>query len=62
MMLDPNLGDLKADQNIKDENGWSPLHFAAFNGNFDMIVLLLKHDSDIDSENNNGQNALIIAA
>ena len=51
-MLDASLDDLKADQNIKDANGMSPLHFAASNGNFDLVVLLLKNESNLDSENN----------
>lgn len=32
-LLSIDMGDLKGDVNVKDENGWIPLHYAALNGN-----------------------------
>lgn len=61
-LLDSRLRDLRAEVNVKDENGWAPLHYAAQSGNCDMVLLLLKNDASIDCLNIQSQTPLIIAA
>lgn len=54
-------GDLKPDINIKDEKGWSPLHYSCLIGNCQLTSLLISYGSDVDLGNNLKQNPLIIA-
>ncbi|GAM22814.1 hypothetical protein SAMD00019534_059890, partial [Acytostelium subglobosum LB1] len=42
MALIKYLLDKKADVNVKDKQGWSPLHFAAYAGNLDVCRLLVE--------------------
>jgi ankyrin repeat protein len=46
----------------KDNEGKTPLHWAAFNGRKDMAELLLANKADVDSKDNNGQTPLHYAA
>ncbi len=46
----------------KDENGWTPLHFAAANGRKYIVQFLLEKKSDIHARNNNGETPLDLAA
>ena len=39
--------------NLKGDNGWAPLHSAAFSGYGDLIEALLKHGADVNITNNN---------
>ena len=50
------------DVNIRDENGWSPLHFAAFKGSNETIGFLLVFNADIDAKNENLETPLHLAA
>ncbi|WP_338967567.1 ankyrin repeat domain-containing protein [Spiroplasma endosymbiont of Lonchoptera lutea] len=40
---------------------WSPLQYAIFHGNLDIVKLLLENGANINLQNNNGNNALITA-
>lgn len=42
--------------------GWAPLHYAATNGDLEMIRLLLEHHAYIDAEAPTGQTPLMMAA
>lgn len=42
--------------------GWTPLHYAATNGNLEIIQLLLDHHAFIDAESPNGTTPLMMAA
>ena len=48
--------------NTPDENGWTPLHFAAQNGHVDLIQLLVKHKANINRQTNDEESALHLAA
>lgn len=51
-----------ADPNLKNFNGFTALHWAAFTGKPDAIPILLKHNADIESRTNDGKTPLHIAA
>ena len=55
------LLDKSADPNIQDENGWSPLHHAAYNSFLDVLEILLEKGADITKENSRGHTALYMA-
>lgn len=40
---------------VKDKNGWQPIHEAARAGHIEVIALLLKHDIDINARTHNGK-------
>ncbi len=44
------------------KTGWAPLHYAATNGDLEMIALLLEHHAYIDAEAPTGQTPLMMAA
>lgn len=46
----------QADVNAQDDIANSPLHWAAFFGNEDLVVLLLQHKANIDLEGNTQGN------
>ena len=49
--------------NAKDEDGYTPLHRAAFdNYSVDVVKLLLAHSADVDSSDKNGATVLHWAA
>ena len=48
--------------NFKDKNGWTALHYAAFNGNQTMVHLLFYYEATIDIENDLRQTPLTIAS
>ena len=50
-----------ANINIQDENGLSPMHFAAANGNIEMVNSLLKKGADINIQNKQGYTPLHLA-
>lgn len=50
---DPNLGNLDF-VNIRDNNGWTPLHYAEFYGQPEAAHLLIENGADTEAKNNNG--------
>ena len=48
--------------NQKNKLGFTPLHYASYNGNMKLIKLLLNNGADINISNNNGLNVLHLAA
>ena len=60
-LLDLNLGENRAGVDSADEKGWTPLHFASFNGNLNIVKFLISNNARIDSENVLGQTPLFIA-
>ena len=62
--LDGNIDELiesGLDVNQPDDNGWSPLHFAVQENNFDAVVKLIKHGADVSRCNSHGNNVLWVA-
>ena len=50
------------DISIQDFNNSTPLIYAAYNNNIEIIKLLLNSDADIDKQNSAGRTALMSAA
>ena len=48
--------------NVKDNNGWTALHFAAQSNHFEIIDLLLENKADPNLHDNQGNGPLWIAA
>ncbi|KAF7804797.1 ankyrin repeat domain-containing protein 50-like [Senna tora] len=48
--------------NGKDQNGWSPLHWAAFKGRMKSVKLLIEHGAEIDAVDDAGYTPLHCAA
>ena len=61
MRLIEITGDLKPDINIKDEKGWTPLHYSCLIGNFQIASFLINQGADVDLLNNLKQSPLIVA-
>jgi len=51
-----------ADVNAKDNNGWTPLRYAAITGDESMAELLLAHKAEVDAKDNNGETTLLMTA
>jgi hypothetical protein len=51
-----------ANVNARDENGQTPLHWAAIHGRVDVARLLLEHGADVNARDENGQTPLRWAA
>lgn len=47
--------------NSVEAGGYSALHFAAFNGDVEMLQLLLEHKADLNAENFDGNTPLVMA-
>ncbi len=45
----------------KDKKGYSPLMWAAHNGHYDVVKLLLSLEADVHSRDNNGNSVLMAA-
>lgn len=50
------------DVNAKENNGWTPLHYAASTSNQLAAELLLAHHADMEARGNLGETALFVAA
>jgi ankyrin repeat protein len=48
--------------NCHDPRGWTPLHYAAFNGQAKIIPMLLAHGATVDAADNDGATPLHAAA
>ncbi len=46
---------------LKDKKGYSPLMWAAHNGHYEVVNLLLSLEADIHSRDNNGNSVLMAA-
>lgn len=62
MILRTNKDQVKEWINKKSHDGFTPLHYAAFRGNMDVIKFLIEHGSEIDTCNNEGLSVLHLAA
>jgi ankyrin repeat protein len=51
-----------ADVNAKENNGWTPLHYAASTSNQLAAELLLAHHADMEARGNLGETPLFVAA
>ena len=51
-----------ADVNTKDDNGWTPLHWAAFRGHEGVVKLLINNKASVDIKNNHAETPLHYAA
>jgi ankyrin repeat protein len=49
-----------ANVNVRDANGWTPLMFAARNGDREAVAELLRRGADVNATNRFGQTALIL--
>jgi len=50
-----------ADVNAKDQEGWTPLMYAAWNGHTATARALLDRNAEINAKNNEGETALTAA-
>ena len=55
-------GSTKADANIADKNGWTPLHVAASNGNDLVVEKLLVAGADVNIATKDSETPLHVAA
>ena len=54
--------DLVQDKNPKNEDGYTPLHYAALKGNSAIIQLILKNVVEKNPSNNDGQTPFDLAS
>ena len=54
------LCDNKADVNVQDHDGDTPLHWAAIEGYLEICDLLIEHGADVNAVNIKGQTPLDI--
>ncbi|RVE39835.1 hypothetical protein evm_015515 [Chilo suppressalis] len=56
-LLDRGLDELH-----RDNSGWTPLHYAAFEGHIEVCEALLEAGAKVDESDNDGKGALMLAA
>ena len=61
-LRDRQRGELRADVNIKGENDWTPIHYAAFNGNSKLVSFLLFHEANIDAMTSSYETPLTLSS
>jgi len=44
-----------ANVNYKDEDGWTPLHWAVQNGHLDIVKILIKYKADVNAKIEKGR-------
>ncbi|MEZ5146682.1 MAG: ankyrin repeat domain-containing protein [Bacteroidales bacterium] len=49
------------DINEIEENGWTPLMIACFNGSADVVKVLIEHGADVNGTNLNGTSPIMYA-
>src|SRR4051812_653412 len=49
------------DVNVKDDDGWTPLHHAVCGGNLEISNYLLNNGADVNAQTMNGKTPLHIA-
>ena len=49
------------DVNAKDDNGWTPLHFAVYYGHKEIVELLITKGAEVNAKDNNGWTPLHLA-
>lgn len=50
------------DEQHRDNSGWTPLHYAAFEGHVEVCEALLEGGGRVDEADNDGKGALLLAA
>ena len=50
-----------ADVHTRDDNGNTPLHFTASEGDLELARIILERSADVNSQNNDGLSALLLA-
>ena len=61
LVLD-SLIEKGADVHAKDNNGWTPLHWASYRGNLKMAQLLIEKGADVNAKNYHGNTPLYWAS
>jgi len=56
------LLEKKADTEVNDKYGWTPLLYAARDGHKEVVQLLLENNADIEAKSSNGRIPLVFAA
>ncbi|MDP2205459.1 MAG: ankyrin repeat domain-containing protein [Alphaproteobacteria bacterium] len=54
--------DLPARVQARDDEGWTPLHWAALYGHADCAGFLIAHGAPVDAQSHRGETPLMIAA
>lgn len=50
------------DEQHRDNSGWTPLHYAAFEGHTEVCRVLLEAGAKVDQTDNDGKAPLMLAA